>query len=458
MVSVEVFANVTMTGLTTPSNRTAKNASGVDQGDFIFDLTKLPFRTLYYSAMDVVAALYIPVLLFGITTNILNITVFAKTGLRDNVTMSFLALSISDLTFLIVILPYFTVISVIHYVEGKLGISINWLFDIRVIMYPSYWYSFVFYETSILITVYISVVRCACVALPFTVRNTFTSRTAIISFITFFISVFLLRIPIFMTKRVIFECDPISNATRVVYKEFDDGGIAEKFHDIVNRNILNWGSIVIVIACLVVMVAKLRASVRFRSSIGATQAAATDADTSGIGLKNAQAISSEHARDQRVGYNNFVLRDSVSKPETAENRKSKISSVKTDQTSTQHGKTMSSSEKGKQQMLSSKETQVVRCVILVAAVFVTCQAPLMAYTLARRFESRFDDGDKQDGKFIKMPKYSFLFALFSNISSLFTLINASVNIMIHYNFNSRYRQTIKTLWDIQINPGSGVRI
>ena len=69
-----------------------------------------------------------------------------------------------------------------------------------------------------------------------------------------------------MKKQIVREFDPVSNATRVVYREAEDGGLAEKLNDIVSRNILNWASFVIVITCLVVMVTKLKASVRFRSS------------------------------------------------------------------------------------------------------------------------------------------------------------------------------------------------
>ena len=397
-------------------NRTKQNTSIAGPEDFSFDLAQLPFRALYYYIMDVVAALFLPILVFGIIANILNIAVFTRTGARDNVTVSFLSLSASDLMYLVVISPFFTAVTIMHYVEQKQGTRFNWLVDKNVISIPFYWYSFVFYETSILITVYISVVRCACVAMPFTVKTTFTSRTAIITFITFFVSVILIRVPVFMTKRIILQLDPKSNSTRAVYKEFEDGGLAEKLHDILNRNILNWASIVMVIACLAVMVTKLRASVRFRCSLGATSPAIRDVD----GNNERDRSPPLELRNQAARYK---------------------------------GKKLPSSEKGKQLILSSRETQVLRSVILVAAVFITCQAPLMAYTLARRFESQFDDTHET---FRQIPKYSFLFALCSHLSSLFTLINASVNIIIHYNFNSRYRQAMKTIlkldriWSVNI--------
>ena len=408
------------------SNGTTENTVISIKEGLIFDITKMPFRALYFYIMDVVTSFYIPLLVFGFIANVLNIVVFTKTGVRDNITVSFMALSVSDMVYLVVISPFLIANTIIYYVEYKQGIKFNWLVDKNVLAFPFYWYSFVFYETSILITVYISVVRCACVAMPFTVKSIFTSRRAVVTFITFFIFVLLLRIPVFMTKRIIRVFDPKSNTTQVVYKEFEDGGLSEKLHDIMNRNILNWASITIVIACLVVMVTKLQASARFRFSAGGSHSAETHTGTIDVYLNNAQAISSEQDPEKH----------------TSESKSSRTTS----QSKTFKEKKLPSSETVKQQMLSSKEAQVVRSVILVAAVFVTCQTPLMAYTLARRFESQFDGNDEADEKYTQMPKYLFLFALFTNIASFFTLINASVNIIIHYNFNSRYRETIKTLW------------
>ncbi|KAK3748273.1 hypothetical protein RRG08_039525 [Elysia crispata] len=136
-------------------------------------LAKLPFRTAYYEGRDVMTALYFPLLMFGIASNILNIVVYTKTGVRDNITVSFLALSISDRLYLVLLSPHLTVDALEHLVQYRMGRAIKWLVDYRILRYPFYWYAFTFYETSILINVYISVVRCACVAIPFTVKSMF---------------------------------------------------------------------------------------------------------------------------------------------------------------------------------------------------------------------------------------------------------------------------------------------
>ena len=158
-------------------------------------------------------------------------------------------------------------------------------YDPRILVYPFYWYAFMFYVTSTLITVYISVVRCACVAIPFKVKTIFTEGRAIAAFKLFFVSILLLRLPMLMTKSIIREFDPVTITSRVVFKEVDNGGVASSVHDIANRTILTWTSFITVISCLVVMVAKLRASARFWSSGSSSKAISTNATVQTIRIK-----------------------------------------------------------------------------------------------------------------------------------------------------------------------------
>ncbi|KAK3743627.1 hypothetical protein RRG08_030750 [Elysia crispata] len=184
---------------------------------------------------------------------------------------------------------------------------------------------------------------------------------AIVTFISFFISLLLLRIPVFMTKRIVREFDPILNTTQVVYRELDDGGLSEKLHDIMNRNILNWASIVIVIACLVVMVTKLRASVRFRSSAGGSHSTPTHTaniiDTSGVDPNNTTTIASNRDKAQPLEHNGCNVQGSLRSDNAAANHKvdrqqatgnqtsKPINSFKTNQTTLLKGRKLASSQK-----------------------------------------------------------------------------------------------------------------
>ncbi|KAK3747253.1 hypothetical protein RRG08_040647 [Elysia crispata] len=344
----------------TDTNRSQENSNYVEG---YFTITgNLPFRVVFERGLDILAPLSALLIVLGVLANILNVVVFVKTSARDSVTVSFIALSTSDLCYLLLMSPHYAVRNASHVFQGRLGMSIKWLFDPRILVYPFYWYAFVFYETSTLITVYISVVRCACVAIPFKVKTTFTAGRAIAAFIIFFIFILVLRIPMLMTKSIIREFDPVTNTSRVVFKEVDDGGVASSINDIANRTILTWTSFITVVSCLVVMVIKLRASARFRSPGSSSKSAAPNRDAPDDAHDDS---STSEGTDQARS------RTPQSQMAPSKVEKSEASSRK-------------------RQVLSSREAQVVRSVVLVAIVFITCQIPFTGYSLARRFESQFD--------------------------------------------------------------------
>ncbi|GFR66924.1 chemosensory receptor C [Elysia marginata] len=260
-----------------------KQVGNITPEALVYGWMNLPFLQLYNYSLWVFSAASIPILIFGIAANILNIGVYIKTGVRNNVTVSFLALSTSDLVFLIIFSPHVFAKILFLLVDRRVGLPVIWIVDPGVLMYPFYWYAYVFYETSVLIVMYISVVRCACVLIPFKVKNTFTARRAVFTFITFFISAFLLHIPMFMKKRIVLEFDPVSNKTRLGYREMEDGGLAKTLNDIISRNILNWASILTTITCVIVLANKLQASARFRSGAATSSAPAIPrADADGL--------------------------------------------------------------------------------------------------------------------------------------------------------------------------------
>ncbi|KAK3790540.1 hypothetical protein RRG08_060587 [Elysia crispata] len=162
----------------------------------------------------------------------------------------------------------------------------------------------------------------------------------------------------FIKKRFITEFDKLTNSSRVRVKEFDDGGLADTINDIVSRNVLPWTCFIIVTACLVVMVTKLRASAKFRFSMSG---------------KDSGPMSPVTATDTKHDFD-------VGKESTA-----------------------TKDERSKDQILSSRELKILRSVILVAAIFVICQIPFMAYSLARRLETEFDD-TRQGRKISKFGK------------------------------------------------------
>ncbi|RUS84201.1 hypothetical protein EGW08_008041 [Elysia chlorotica] len=482
-------------------NRTADSPSSVSAvEDIRVIFAGLLFQTAYYVGRDFITPLYFILWVFGMTSNVLNIIVFTKIGANDNVTVSFLALSISDLLFLVLISPHITVDGLVHIVEYRMGRNIKWLIDYRILRFPFYWYAFTFYETSILINVYIAVVRCACVAIPFNVRSVFTARRAGVTFVAFFISMFALRFPMFLTKAIVHQFDPVSNKTRIVYKEYDDGGVADTINDIACRNILSWSSFTIVLISLIILIVKLQASAKFRSSSAPITNQNTHSGNKDVyGTQHTGHIESStfEKRNPKLNQLQSFLdskeqlqpkkfrtepesKSAISAPapskgnRTLSSKEAKVvgsvriepESKSSSPASNKENRTLSSKEakvarslrndpipklatspsapsKG-HRTLSSKEAKVARCVILVAGIFIACQAPFMAYSLARRVEAQFDDGFERG-----VSRYIFLFALCSTLSTVFALINVSINIFVYYKFNSRYRQCMNSMWKCQ---------
>ncbi|KAK3768018.1 hypothetical protein RRG08_045033 [Elysia crispata] len=192
------------------------------------------------------------------------------------------------------------------------------------------------------------------------------------------------------------------------------------------------------------MVFKLQASAKFRSSLSTD-----NSNTSGYKKKVCNAQESEQLEatpskanvfdKDRSKSNNIDTFKGYSSSDQETNDLEAVQDLSTKLKASKNKKAVSTPNRGNQ-MLSSKEAQVVRSVVLVACVFIMCQTPFMAYSLARQIETKFDDVIHGD-----VSRYIFIFGLCSNMSKIFAMINASVNIIVYYNFNSRYRSCIKSL-------------
>ncbi|KAK3765986.1 hypothetical protein RRG08_002229 [Elysia crispata] len=164
------------------------------------------------------------------------------------------------------------------------------------------------------------------------------------------------------------------------------------------------------------MVTKLKASVRFRSSKALLNSPPHATDTNNADIHNVQNSISESPTverslcDKRMPACTMsdIQSDQSHLPEKTKEEPNSQKPRKATGPQITHSKYVKdkslASQKGQHKVVATKETQVVRSVILVAVIFVTCQMPLMMYTLARRFESQFDDQDDLTSKNLqKMP-------------------------------------------------------
>ncbi|GFN80885.1 chemosensory receptor b [Plakobranchus ocellatus] len=90
------------------------------------------------------------------------------------------------------------------------------------------------------------------------------------------------------------------------------------------------------------------------------------------------------------------------------------------------------SEKQGNQGLSSKDLHVIQSVVLVGSIFIMSQAPFLMYSTARLVIPGFDAD----------AGLHYIFIICTTISLTCSYLNATVNIFVYYNYNSKYKAAI----------------
>ena len=90
--------------------------------------------------------------------------------------------------------------------------------------------------------------------------------------------------------------------------------------------------------------------------------------------------------------------------------------------------------------LSSKDIQVVKSVVLVCIIFTLAQLPFLFLSTSRLF--RPDFGNEQ--------RLAYLYSILSHISKTCAYLNASINIFVYYNYNTRYRSVLCSVLSVKL--------
>ena len=215
----------------------------------------------FFTMTEFLYHIWLGMLLFGIVSNIINIIVFFRLGTKDNVSTSFLVLSLSDLTYL-VIRSFQAVARFLLYHHPTLP----WVCDPKIFLVCSYWYGQAFYDFSCFIAVFLAVVRCCCVVMPLRFKTVFTRSRTARGLLGLFIAAICLRAPQFFAHGVSWKFNPATNSSYLSCSDAKDIQILSKVNDLVNRNIVSTITYFLVAACVVTMIVKLKAASRFRNS------------------------------------------------------------------------------------------------------------------------------------------------------------------------------------------------
>lgn len=330
----------------------------------------------YVIILESSAVVWTVLSLLGVVSNVINIRIFVAMGVKDGVTVSFLALAIFDLIYLITSLSLG--ISVIfHIIELQTttrfpvqpyGILIN----IGAVM-------ILVNITNVLATTFIAVARCMCVAMPLQFKNMFTRKIAATFMLGFaFISI-ILYTPILANMGMAVKFDKLANTSRLSLWGSPIRGHVKEIVWMITELILPISTQVIIIVCVVVMINCMTAASRFRQT----------------------ALGKLPEKDNKT--QNSKRKEKKTQPTDATN-------VTTDK-------------------LTGKDLRVVQQVVLISVIYIVCNIPKILISLVSIFEPEYGP-DKA---------YKRLYECTNGLRKHFEILNSAVDLIIYYKYNTKFR-------------------
>ena len=223
---------------------------------------------------------------WGVLSNVTNIYVFSKIGIKDSVTLAFVYQSVFDLLALFLSLINMAAVStelLENYLKFKLRLQpyIISLFcgNIRRLSYIS----------SVLTTAFLALTRCMCVFRPLSFRTTFTTlRTHIFIVCCVFVSA-LISFPIFFTVRFSEVGPTVCSYSRLVIVITQEYQSLSEVKAVTSKIFLTFGTQFVVTFCLLVLTKSLRDASRARAEMTSSKIPSTS-DPPPLTGKELQAV------------------------------------------------------------------------------------------------------------------------------------------------------------------------
>ncbi|CAG5127963.1 unnamed protein product [Candidula unifasciata] len=199
----------------------------------------------------------------GVIANLINIKTFIAMGLTDGVIMSFFALALFDLAYLISALCLG--IAVIFYIK-ELKFSIHFPIEPYGI--------FMFFGTcmifisvaNVLTTTFLAVARCMCVSRPLQFKHMFTRQRAVTIMIIFAIFSVVIYLPILVNMGMVQKFDRKFNLSRPSLWISPQRKFIKEIVWMIIDMIFPILTQVIIFVCVVIMINSLQAASKFRQS------------------------------------------------------------------------------------------------------------------------------------------------------------------------------------------------
>ncbi|CAL1539329.1 unnamed protein product [Lymnaea stagnalis] len=322
-----------------------------------------------------------PVIIFvGFISNVVNAVIFLKMGLKDSISLCFWVLSCTDMFSLVLLFAIRYVTNFPLYLPA--GVHIDSLTLVFLIVY---YYLFV-YDISQLITAYIAVQKCFCVALPFKFRTTFTRLRSFLVIAAISLACLALYVPIFTAQGISEAKNAQDNSTQLLFWTS-----SSRANIIVVVNF--WGILlptacqITVMACLVVLVGSLKESSKFRQSL--------------LSSPDDVSVVNGRCKDNAVGAG-MSQKGSADADGSRKVRK------------------------------RSKEMQAVYSATFVSLIFVMCNFPRLLISYTSLVQPEFN----------LLRRYAGIYILLNIFRNTFEALSSSLNIFVFLKFNTRFRNTL----------------
>ncbi|CAL1525859.1 unnamed protein product, partial [Lymnaea stagnalis] len=225
----------------------------------------------------------------GIVTNFINIMVFFRHGVTsDSPTVAFFTLSVSDVLGCITMLPE----PICFYLEDHVktdNIFVRNCYELTFL--PATYTHIILYKVTSFVTVYMSVERAICVIFPLKVRRIIKVKNTVVIIVLICVLTVISYMPYAANVFILWVPDPNNNGTFKAKNYLTAlGQIFTTSNSIFHSFFLTTAALLIVTITTVVMVARLKASMKWRKR--AISPVATSGLSNGINNSNTRSTGS----------------------------------------------------------------------------------------------------------------------------------------------------------------------
>lgn len=352
-------------------------------------LLDLIYTEWYFEKYHIFTWCLLPFNILGLITNILNIAVYTKIGLKDSVSICFFALSICDLCF-IIIRNNVNIISAITQVEPIVYVLLD-----SMVMCAE-----MIYDISAGLKTFIAVQRGICVVFPFHANRVFTNKSTIvvISCICLFNLVSYINDAFIKVKCSI--TNSFTNGTYYYELCIDDGSLVlNTVGGVLNKTAAVCVCEVLALISVMVIVWGMASTTKWRQSV--TGGKINKHPTLNLRCKTSSSSCFKECKNFSANH--------VHDTQQKQNLTQKQNLVKV-----------------------RRELRVVKHVVLVCAIHLMCYTPVAAIAVLSEVISRRDFSHKLH-----------LFCLYLNLVLCFTIpFGIHSNFFIYYTYNSKFKQTL----------------